>query len=423
MLASALAVSVPLTLTAAAAAAAPSAPPGPPAAPPGGPLVLPANSTDHLVEELRDDVVAYYDFSSPVPGDPATERDQGPSGTDLWLVNGGLGMRTDDGAYPASLGSVQTRQVAPDTAGNDDWKVGVFAADGVASLRPFNATDAVTIMGWFQATGDHPKLNSNTPDPDDRFNAVGLAGVLSGDSDGHGVRALLEIIDVDGELRLVGLARRLDHQPSNILYALDDWEELLPRDTWVHLTATFDFTTGEMALYKDGEPLDAAYTRDDDPWEVEGDGPHRTSPTDPAGIKIGGSYPQNTREQNPCDCRFDALLFLDRVVTPDEVAAQYAAFVDAPVADRELPAGRTVPVRADLGGHPTAEVTSHAVSCADGRRLGDDAAIVTGGTPRTTPDGVLRTTWRTDRDWAGTCRQLAVTTDDGTVLATRVAFR
>lgn len=57
-----------------------------------------------------------------------------------------------------------------------------------------------------------------------------------------------------------------------------------------------------------------------------GDGPHFTSPSDPAGIKIGGSFPQNTAEANPCNCGMDYLVFLDRVATPDEIAAQYAGF-------------------------------------------------------------------------------------------------
>ena len=114
-------------------------------------------------------------------------------------------------------------------------------------------------MGWVKMTGSHPALNSNTPAPDDRYNAVGLAGLLSGNSDGHGVRALLELITVNGELRLVALGRRLDTGASQTFAASQDWQKLLPQGQWVHLAATFDYTTGDMALYRNGKPLDGFY--------------------------------------------------------------------------------------------------------------------------------------------------------------------
>ncbi len=115
-------------------------------------------------------------------------------------------------------------------------------------------------MGWFKMTGTNPSLNSTTPAPNDRFNAIGLAGVLSGNSDGHGVRALLELINVNGELRLVALGRRIDEGASQTFAASQDWQRMLPQGQWVHLAATFDYTTGEMALYKNGQPLDGFYT-------------------------------------------------------------------------------------------------------------------------------------------------------------------
>jgi hypothetical protein len=71
--------------------------------------------------------------------------------------------------------------------------------------------------------------------------------------------------------------------------------------------------------------LDGAYTAGGDSWAVgDGDGPYFTSASDPAGIKIGGSFPQNSEERNPCNCRMDDLMFFDRVVTPAEIAMQYA---------------------------------------------------------------------------------------------------
>ena len=233
-------------------------------------------------------------------------------------------MRVDDGAYPGSNNAIQTQQVNPTVNGNDDWKAGVWNENGVPSLSAFAGAEQATVMGWFKVTGESPGLNSVTPAPGDRYNAVGLAGVLAGNSDGHGVRALLELIDVGGELKLVALGRRLDAGSSSTFAASQDWKKILPRGKWVHLAATFDYTTGDMALYKDGQPLDGFYTSTNDPWQVDGTG---TSDTLPRGIKIGGSFPQDTVERNPCDCRMDALMFLDTAATAQEVKQQYRRFV------------------------------------------------------------------------------------------------
>lgn len=217
----------------------------------GGPDVAPG---------LRHDLIAHYDFEHPVRGDAAGERDLGRSGTDIRLVNGGAAMRVRDGAHRGSRGSIQLEQVAPETAGNDDWKAGLFAETGVPSLHAFNGTRGASVMGWFKMTGTNPSLNSNTAAPDDRYNAIGLAGLLSGDSQGHDVRALLEVIDVKGELRVVALGRRVDGGRSQTFAADGPWQQVLPQNTWVFLAATFDYDTGAMALYKDGKALPGAYT-------------------------------------------------------------------------------------------------------------------------------------------------------------------
>ncbi|AKH85325.1 hypothetical protein AA958_27315 [Streptomyces sp. CNQ-509] len=284
----------------------------------GAPVVLPS---------LGPDLVAYYDFGHPVRGNPALERDRGRSGTDIELVNGGAAMRVPDSAFPGAGSALQTAQVSPATAGNDDWKAGVYRPGGVPSMRAFNGVQSATVMGWFKMTGDNPSPNSNTSDPDDRYGAIGLAGVLSGTSDGHGVRALLELIEVNGELRLVALGRRVDEGSSQTFAAAEDWRRLLPPDEWVFLAATFDYSDGTMALFRNGERLDGFSTNPGDPWQVGGPGEHRASPTDPAGIKIGGSFPQKTREANPCNCRMDSLMFLDRELTGSQVRAQYRLMV------------------------------------------------------------------------------------------------
>ncbi|GII22676.1 LamG-like jellyroll fold domain-containing protein [Planosporangium mesophilum] len=272
---------------------------------------------------LRSHLVAFYDFDHPVEGDVALERDQGRSGTEIELVNGGAAQRVPDRAYKGSGNALQTRQVNPDVTGNDDWKAGTWSASGVRTLRAFSGAKSATVMGWFKSDMDGPALNSTTPNPTDRFNAIGLAGVLTGDSEGHNVRALLELIDVNGTLRLVALGRRLDGGNSQTFAASQDWQTLLPRGEWVHLAATYDFSSGTMALYRNGKPLDGFYTRNDDPWGVSGPGPHVTTASDPRGIKIGGSFPQNTLERNPCNCRMDSLMFLDSVVSPGDVEKQY----------------------------------------------------------------------------------------------------
>ncbi|WP_329379242.1 LamG-like jellyroll fold domain-containing protein [Streptomyces sp. NBC_01716] len=266
--------------------------------------------------------VAAYDFEHPVPGDPARESDQGSSGTTLELVNGGAESRVTDDKRRGEV--LRTRQVSPTTASNDDWKAGVYGPQGVPTLSAFNGAQQTTVMGWFRMTADNPAPNSNTATPDDRYNAIGLAGILSGTSGGHDVRALLELITVGGEMKVVALGRRLDGGSSQTFAADADWRRILPPGRWVALAATFDFDTGTMALYRDGLPLPGRYVTPGDPWAVEGPPePDTASPTDPRGIKIGGSYPQNTQEGNPCDCRMDDLMFFDRVLTPAEIMSQY----------------------------------------------------------------------------------------------------
>lgn len=268
-------------------------------------------------------LVAHYDFEQPVTGKLFRERDRGFSATTIDLINGGADMRVKDGAHLKSTTSIQLQQNNPTVFGEDDWKAGIYSLTGVPSLHPFNAVRGVTIMGWVKMTGTNPSLNTETPDPNDLFNAIGLMGLLTGDSEGHAVRALLEIINVNGELRLVALGRRIDGSASQTFAANDPWPTLLPQNEWVFLAATFDFNTGAMALYRNGQPLSGFFVTPGDPWGVATPGPHVTSATDPRGIKIGGSFPQNTQERNPCNCRMDSIMFLDRVVLPIEVNLQY----------------------------------------------------------------------------------------------------
>ncbi len=285
-------------------------------------------------ESIADNVVAYYDFEHPFQQDGREELDQGTSNTLLRLINGGESMRVADSAHPGSNQAIQLQQVDPVNNGNDDWKAGVCfegalagcartsgEATDVNTLGAFNGAKGITLMGWFKMTGQNPSPNTVSANPNDFYGAIGLSGILSGNSDGHAVRALLELIEVNGEMRLVALGRRVDTGASQTFAASAPWQTLLPQNEWVHLAATFDYLTGEMALYRNGEKVDGFYTVQGNPWQV--DGVSGTSPTDPRGIKIGGSFPQDTVERNPCNCRADGLMFLDRTVSADEVRQQY----------------------------------------------------------------------------------------------------
>jgi hypothetical protein len=141
------------------------------------------------------------------------------------------------------------------------------------------------------------------------------------------VRALIEFIHVEGRLRLIALGRRLDDGAGLVLAATSGPDELLPPHTWVHLAATFDFATGAIALYRDGEPVEAELVTPGDPWRLADGGRDsaRASDTPPVGLKIGGSHPQDTRERNPFEGRFDDLLFFERALTPAELRAVFAA--------------------------------------------------------------------------------------------------
>ena len=130
------------------------------------------------------------------------------------------------------------------------------------------------------------------------------------------MRALLEVITVNGELKLVALGRRVDSAGSWTFAADLPWDQILD-GRWVHLAATFDFAGGEMKLYMNGEEL-AGYTNRRPPV-----GRRHHVADNPRGIKIGGSFPQDTREANPFHGRMDDLMFLDDAASASEVARQY----------------------------------------------------------------------------------------------------
>ncbi len=280
-----------------------------------------------ILPSIAPNLQVFYDFEHPSSEGPHIEQDLGHSGTPLELVNGGEEMRVQDGAHAGSQHSLLVTQIGPNELGNNDWKAGVWQEAGVQTLSAFASSKGATIMTWVKRIGEGPALNTQTPDdPSDIYNAMGLAGILSGDSDGHSVRFLLELISIDGTLRLVALGRRVDGDRSQIYIADEDYRSLLPQNEWIHLAGVFNFEDGTIDLYRNGQALSGFYRHDDNPWNVGLEG-SSSSATNPRGIKIGGSYPQNTREKNPGQSRLDEIMFIDRTVTAEEVQHQFLRFV------------------------------------------------------------------------------------------------
>jgi len=289
-------------------------------------------STAAVLESLQPYLVDHYTFDNPLNADlqSTVELDLGSDATNIQLVNGA--PRVADGAWWGSQYSLETGQ--KNSAPNDDWKAGVmFSSSAESTLAGTNHVAGITIMGWFKPLRvdmSNPSPNTNTENPDDFYNAFGLAGLLRGDRftdglDGHAVRALLEVING----KVTGLGRRLDSQNGNGSRAsVDDWHSVMPSGSWTHLTATFDFDDGEIFLYKNGLPL-ASSVADTGSWNVD-ENVNLTSSSNAGGIKIGGSYPDNSQEKNPFTGRLDELMFFNKFLSDAEVAAQFQLVSNIP---------------------------------------------------------------------------------------------
>lgn len=292
-----------------------------------------------LLPELQEHLVCAYTFDRPERRNPALERDAGPAGLPLPLVNGGAAMRVPGGAHADSSHALQTRQISPLVAGHDDWKAGLHRPGGEPALAPFAAVRGLTLLGWVRPDSGRPLqpgLRSGTPDPDDRYPAICLFGVLHGASDGHTVRGLIEILPHAGALRLIALGRRLDHGPSLLLAAEAAPDLILPPGRWTHLAATIDFETSTLVLYRNGEALPALPLVTGEPAPSPDEPPRRADATTPTGLKIGGSHPNNSRERNSFDGRFDDLIFLNHPLSADQIRAQFALYAPAHVVDEPI---------------------------------------------------------------------------------------
>lgn len=279
-----------------------------------------------VLDSLKPNLINHYTFDNPKDGDvkSAIELDLGSDKTNINLINGA--PRVEDGAFPGSKYSLETGQ--KNAKPNDDWKAGVmFKNSAESTLKGTRQVTQLTIMGWFKplgATADNPSLNTNTPAPDDKYNAFGLGGLLRGDEtvgnlDGHAVRALLEVIG--GKVTAMG--RRLDNQSgSGQRASTDNWDVVMPPNQWTHLAATYDFEAGVIVLYKNGKPLASAAAQIGN-WQLKAGEKNPTSNTAAGGIKIGGSFPDNSREQNPFNGRIDELMFFSKALSAEEIAAQF----------------------------------------------------------------------------------------------------
>lgn len=243
-------------------------------------------------------MVNHYTFDRPLGGNinSPIEVDLETDQTAIALLNGA--SRIADAAWGASTYSLQAGPNG-DSVSNDGWKAGIqFPSSWESTLVGTKHVTGISLMDWFKPLGDrfnNPSPNTTTPDGTDQFNAFGLFGILRGDEnlehiDGHVVRALLEVINN----RVTGLGRRLDVQPgSGSIRSVERWDLIMVPGEWSHLTATFDFNEGDVALYKNGLPLDPENLIVGS-WEfTESTG--YTSNVPAGGIKIGGSFPDNSR--------------------------------------------------------------------------------------------------------------------------------
>ena len=265
--------------------------------------------------------------STPCTGNPAQERDLGRSGTRDRPVNGGAAMRVRDGAHPGS------RHVDPDAAGGPGGHR-QRRLEGRHLLRDRRA-DAARVQR--RAAGhDHGLVQADrrrtrtptplTPDPNDLFDAVGLAGVLSGDSDGHAVRALLEVIDVSGDAAGRRAGRRVDGASSQTFAAERGLAAaILPDGEWVFLAATFDFDTGHDGAVQERPAARRASTRCP---AIRGACSARRSPTSPRrptrGASRSAAASRRTRASaTRATAAWTSLMFLDRAVSRAEIWLQY----------------------------------------------------------------------------------------------------
>jgi len=111
---------------------------------------------------------------------------------------------------------------------------------------------------------------------------------------------------------------------------------------------------------------------------------------------------------------------------------QFSGFfspVDNPPALNSQNAGSTVPVKFGLGGDRGLAIfaagspQSVQISCTTLAPMGSPTPIGSPGASGLTYDGQYHINWKTDKAWAGTCRQLQVVLLDGSTHVANFKFK
>jgi hypothetical protein len=111
--------------------------------------------------------------------------------------------------------------------------------------------------------------------------------------------------------------------------------------------------------------------------------------------------------------------------------AGFISPVDNPPVVNTVKAGQAIPVKFTLSGDLGLDIfagtpSSVAYTCASGMPVDEVESTSTAGGTGLAYDpasGIYTYTWKTDRAWAGQCRRLSLTLDDGTYRTADFAFR
>ncbi|HKU74705.1 MAG TPA: PxKF domain-containing protein, partial [Pyrinomonadaceae bacterium] len=110
----------------------------------------------------------------------------------------------------------------------------------------------------------------------------------------------------------------------------------------------------------------------------------------------------------------------------------FFAPVDNPPVLNQVNAGQAIPVKFSLGGDQGLNIfaagspNSVQVSCASGVPISDVEETETAGSSSLTYDASsdrYKYTWKTEKSWKNTCRQLTLTLRDGTVHIANFKFK
>lgn len=230
-------------------------------------------------------LVGRYTFDHPVEGDPTREQDLGSDKTPINVLNGA--QRVDGGAFPGSGKALQSGPIEGNT--NNDHKAGIYFENGskgpnASTMRGTAKVMGITVMGWFKPAANATRTTSMT-------------GILRGDEniapDPHIARALVEIENIGGGIRVVAMARQRDTDQRRKFRSNRTIAQDLPLNQWSHIAATFNFDTGAVVLYRNGEIVPTTMTEPGS-WSMVEGVVDVSSNTPAGGIKVGGQMEGDT---------------------------------------------------------------------------------------------------------------------------------